>query len=80
MNLINVLSFLTRNWGSISQGLNLAASAVTAQADRSVANSTKRNVAFSTLREALPAKIGDNWINLMLELALAVLRWRGVAL
>ena len=80
MNLLNVFSFLTRNWGSISQGLNLAASAVTSQADRNVANSTKRNTAFTIIREALPAKIGDNWINLMLELALAVLRWRGVAL
>ena len=80
MNFISVLSFFTRNWGTLSKGLNLAVSAVSQQADRNVANSTKRNAAFTLLREALPKKIADNWINLAIELALAVLRWRGVSL
>jgi len=79
MNFVSVISFITRNWSLLSKGLNLAVSAVTAQADRNVANSTKRNSAFAIIREALPAKVGDNWINLAIELALAVLRWRGIA-
>lgn len=79
MNFFSILSFISRNWATLSKGLNLAVSAVTAQADRNVANSTKRNAAFTLLREALPEKIGDNWINLVIELALAVLRWRGIA-
>jgi hypothetical protein len=80
MNIISVVSFITTNWGTLSRGLNLAVSAVKQQAERNVANSTKRSAAFALIRQALPAKIGDNWINLAIELALAVLRWRGVAL
>ena len=78
MKLLSVFAFLAKNWGLISEVLALGVAAVTTQNDRTVANSTKRNAAFSAMREALPSYIGDMWINLGIELSLALLRWRNV--
>jgi hypothetical protein len=78
MNILGVFSFLTRNWGLFSEVLTKSLTAVTKQSERSSTNSAKRKAAFEAVREIVPAKVDDNWINLALELALALLRWRGV--
>jgi hypothetical protein len=78
MNFFTVIRFITKNWGLISELILFGVSAVTAQSQRKVSNSTKRKDAFTAMREALPSSIGDSWINLGIELSLAMLRWRNV--
>ena len=76
ISLLSVIGFFTKNWKPLYSIIGVAVEIVTSQESRSVLSSTKKKAAFDTLREVLPENISNNWLNLAIELALAILRFR----
>jgi hypothetical protein len=50
---------------------------VLTQNGRRASNGTKREAAFDLVREVVPDRVRDNWVNLGVELAIALLRSQG---
>ena len=77
-SLFSLIRFFAANWKTFLTILTVAMDAVLEQNSKRSKNGTKREAAFDLVREVVPDKIGNNWVNLGIELALALLRSRGV--
>lgn len=77
-SLFSIIRFFTANWKTFLTILTVSIDAVLEQNSKRSKNSSKREAAFDLVREVVPDKVGNNWVNLGIELALAILRSKGV--
>jgi hypothetical protein len=77
-SLFSLIRFFASNWKTFLTILTVASDAVIEQNRKRSKSATKRESAFDLVREVVPDKVGDNWVNLGIELSLALLRTKGV--
>lgn len=76
IGLITVVTWVTKHWSTIAKVVGEATRLVQGFADSSRTGAEKRLLVFQALSRQF-TDLGAGWINVVIELVVAVLKWKG---